>query len=155
MNISAACTLVQSLTDDLLACRNNEYIDSCWKQAVDIGQELGIEYSQQRARNVSRRIDYNYVHEAVLPGTQKYCVTFFFETVDLMVNALNTRFGTDDLPLLKSITCLSSLMIKELGANVNTAQPLHHSTPQTLMLKPCATNTNYSQALCRTKLRKL
>lgn len=124
MNISAACTLVQTLTDDLVACRNTEYFDSCWKQAVDIGQELCIDYSEPRARKVSCKTDSNYRNEIVLTGTQKYCVTFFFETLDLMVNALNTRFGTDTLPLLKSIKCLSSPAIKHLSENVKAFETL-------------------------------
>jgi hypothetical protein len=116
MNIGAACSLVKSLTASLDSLRSSEQFDEYWQIAVDLGETIEVEYSEPRARKVSRRIDSFFANETLLTGKHKYCVQFFFETLDLMLTVLKTRFSSDVLPLLKSIKCLSSPTIENTAA---------------------------------------
>ena len=124
MDISAACTLIESLIARLESLRSTEQFDIYWKHAVNVGETIDVEYCEPRVRKVSCRID-STTNETRLTGNEKYCVTFYFETLDLMLTTLKTRFSSNILPLLKSVKCLST-PVKGNSDALNTLSSYYH-----------------------------
>jgi hypothetical protein len=108
MNISSACSLIEALIGDLQELRSENQFDNYWKDAERIAEEINVEYCEPRRRKVSRLIDSTWMNECELTGKRKYCITFFYEALDLMITTLENRFHPDVLPMLKAIRCLSS-----------------------------------------------
>jgi len=75
--------------------------------AVSTGNSIGVEYNEPRTRKASRRLDELWANEATVTG-RDHLRTFFYTSLDLMTTALIDRYGSQTLPLLKSVTTAHS-----------------------------------------------
>ena len=84
--------------------RCEKSFDEYYIQAQEKGQSLGFDNQELLIpkRRVSQRLDDTpATQQHHLSGKSKYRIDFYYGTIDLMVNALEKRFSTESIRLLK------------------------------------------------------
>ena len=107
LNVPAAVVLIQALIKETAAKRTENDFEKYWKIAQETAQSIGVQYSEPRRRKISKRIDEYWNTEVTQQtGVDSLRTALFYEIIDLMTSALNSRFGSDVIPLLLSTDCL-------------------------------------------------
>ncbi|KAI6651149.1 Zinc finger MYM-type protein 1-like [Oopsacas minuta] len=108
LNISSASLHIESLISTLQGYTTEAYFDQLYLQAEKIAENIGVTYSEPRHRKVPTRLDDSEHHvPIVLTGKERMKEQFFNDVIELIKEALQSRFSHETMPLLKSIECLN------------------------------------------------
>ena len=121
IDISSAVSLVEALIAAIQSQRNQEKYDEYWDRAESMAASIGVEVIAPRRRKVSSRIDANSANQTCFDFKQECRVEFYYEVIDLMLNALQSRFSIELNPLLKSIQALESPSLQNLNSLLTLA----------------------------------
>ena len=110
LDFVSAIQMQESLLTILKEKRCEKSFDEYYIQAQEKSQSLGFddqELLMPKRRRVSQRLDDTpaTLHHH-LSGKSKYRIDFYYGTIDLMVNALEKRFSTESIRLLKGFSGL-------------------------------------------------
>jgi len=108
MNVAAASMAVEGLLASVEAKRCESAFAKFWDAAVTTGNSISVEYDEPHTRKVSRRLDKFWVNDTTVTGRDHLRTMFFYASLDLITTALIDRYGSQTLPLLKSVTSLHS-----------------------------------------------
>jgi len=114
LNIAAAAAQVSALIKVTEEKKTDECFDSYWKSVEEKAALIGVEFTETRARKVSRRIDEHWSTEATTTGLSRLRVSLYFEVIDLLLSALTTRFGPEVMPLLSATDCLFAPSVEKM-----------------------------------------
>ncbi|KAI6657058.1 Zinc finger MYM-type protein 1-like [Oopsacas minuta] len=109
LNISSASLHIESLISTLQGYTTEAYFDQLlYLQAEKIAENIGVTYSEPRHRKVPTRLDDSEHHvPIVLTGKDRMKAQFFNDVIELIKEALQSRFSHETMPLLKSNECLN------------------------------------------------
>ena len=100
LNIAAAASAVIKVIEEK---RTEVCFDNYWMPAEEKAALIGsIEYTEPRARKVSRKIGEHWSTEVIRTGQLKLRVSLLYEVIDLLLSALTARFGSEVMPLLSA-----------------------------------------------------
>ena len=108
INISLATLHIQALISEIEKLCNCSEFDKFWLKAENVAKKLEVDYVEPRPRKISKRLDDHWQNETVLTGRDRYRTFFYYETLDIILTALRSRFSENVLSLLKSTDCLVS-----------------------------------------------
>ncbi|KAI6657049.1 Cell surface protein [Oopsacas minuta] len=108
LNISSASLHIEYLISTLQGYTTETYFDQLYLQAEKLAENIGVTYSEPRHRKVPTRLDDSEHHvPIVLTGKDRMKEQFFNDVIELIKEALQSRFSHETMPLLKSIECLN------------------------------------------------
>lgn len=114
VNIAAAALQVEALISEISVKRTDEQFEEFWVKATTMADSINVQFIEPRQHKVSKRIDQLWQTETSLSHKDELRVNLYFDVIDLFVSALERRFGTEVLPLLRSTDCLIKPSITKL-----------------------------------------
>lgn len=117
LDFVSAIRMQESLLTILKEKRCEKFFDEYYIQAQGKSQRLGFddqELPMPKRRKVSQRLDDTpATQHHHLSAKSKYCIDFYYGTIDLMINTLEKRFSTESIRLLKGISGLHPSRLNE------------------------------------------
>lgn len=128
LNIAAASMQVQALISEITMKRSDEQFIEYWEHTTKVADSIGVQFMERRPRKTSKRVDENAHNETILDQKSKFRIHLHFDSVDLLLTALRSRFNDSVMSLLSSTDCLLS----PSAAKIEKAEKLRSFYPQDL-----------------------
>ena len=114
----SAVQMHESLLSILTQKRSENSFDEYYSQAQEMSPSLGFEEQDlppQKRRRISQRLDDTpSTQNHHLSGKSKFRTDFYYNTIDLMINALKRRFNSESVMLIRGFSGLHPSRLNEI-----------------------------------------